>query len=278
MTSPFQTPPFQTSPFDYHQQVYVYFQAWRQLLQSLAVMTGGMPFPGAPWTTPVIPPYLPAAQPYPSAGPMNPPTDAADYTQQLFGQLQAWRQHLEQSAATPPPAPDTSPGRPHRPAPVNPDRGEGAGRSPYPAPSGGYANQPGGSESTWPPKNLAVRPLTESGTQWPVDFGARENSVNQVVSPWNEELSDHAPRTRSVQAARAARGEQVVQTPNDQWVSESGTVRLPRLLEYGPPAAQTRASAAAARQAAPDVSARAAVRSPLFRGLAERAQLKQNLG
>ncbi|MGO9153217.1 MAG: hypothetical protein ACLP9N_08795 [Mycobacterium sp.] len=112
---------------DYNQQMFAYVQAWRQFLEQWAAM---MPFPSRP-APPVWPtgPFMPAAGQFmapfmptmPPLGP-QPPTAAAppttmgppapaDYTQQLFGYLQAWRQYLEQMTGACPGSPQAPSGR-----------------------------------------------------------------------------------------------------------------------------------------------------------------------
>lgn len=117
-----------TPTSDYTQQLFAYLQAWRQLLEQWTGMAAALPFPTVPFMPPTAPfmpaggqfmPFMPPAMPFmPPAVPFMPPPPAApvaptppapaDYTQQLFGYLAAWRHYLEQMAgATPgsPPAP-----------------------------------------------------------------------------------------------------------------------------------------------------------------------------
>ena len=86
-----------TSPLDYNQHLLAYLQAWRQLLEASAAMTSALPCPAAPGGIPPAP--SPAPPPAPPPPPTGPP---ADYAQQLFSHLQAWRQYLEQSLGTSP--------------------------------------------------------------------------------------------------------------------------------------------------------------------------------
>lgn len=86
--------PMTVPPFDPNQQMLAYLQFWRQLLEQWVAMATAFP---------------PQAMPYPMPGAPaasgTPPTPApADYTQQLFGYLQSWRQNLEQAAAAAAPA------------------------------------------------------------------------------------------------------------------------------------------------------------------------------
>ena len=108
---------FPSTP-DYNQHMFAYLHAWRQFLEQWAAMTAGFPFPTAPFAWPTVPfmpaggQFMPPTAPFmPPMPPFAPPTPAApappatlgppapaDYTQQLFGYLQAWRQYLEQMA------------------------------------------------------------------------------------------------------------------------------------------------------------------------------------
>jgi hypothetical protein len=103
---------------DYNQQLLCYLQSWRQLLEQWAAMAAGSPFLTAPPipaggqfmppTAPFMPfmPPLPFMPPMPATAPASPvPPASADYTQQLFGHLQAWRQYLEQQASANPGSP-----------------------------------------------------------------------------------------------------------------------------------------------------------------------------
>ena len=110
---------------DYNQHLCACLHAWRQFLEQWTAMMAGMPFPTAPamWPTapfmsaggqfmppaapfmPPMPPAMPPAMPPGPAATVPPlPPAPADYTQQLFSYLQAWRQYLEQmTGATPQP-------------------------------------------------------------------------------------------------------------------------------------------------------------------------------
>jgi hypothetical protein len=116
-----------TSPLEYNQQLLAYLQVWRQLLEQSANLTAGLPAPNASFAPPGFPampamPSMPPGMPFMPPGVTNPPmpptfpfmppapsqpmpSSPTDYTQQLFGYLQAWRHALEQAsntAATPP--------------------------------------------------------------------------------------------------------------------------------------------------------------------------------
>ena len=84
-----------TNPMNYNQQLLSYLQAWRQLLEASAALTSGMPMGASPMGMPPMPPtpfMPPMTAPGTTPPGSSPPTD---YSQQLFGYLQAWRQYLE---------------------------------------------------------------------------------------------------------------------------------------------------------------------------------------
>lgn len=101
---------------DYHQQLLCYLQNWRQLLEQWAAMAAGLPLLTAPPVLPTAPaggqfmapfmPAMPLMPPMPFMPPVAPtapvPPAPADYTQQLFSYLQAWRQYLEQATGASP--------------------------------------------------------------------------------------------------------------------------------------------------------------------------------
>ena len=105
---------------DYNQQMLAYLQTWRHLLDQWTTMAAALPSLFAPSAMPLVPPMpqlpqMPPAAPF--MGPLPPtaptPSAPADYTQQLFSALQAWRQYLEQVTAgqpgvSPPPPPPTA--------------------------------------------------------------------------------------------------------------------------------------------------------------------------
>lgn len=169
-----------TYPPDYSQQLYAYLQAWRQFLEPLtamAAMAAGMTVPTGPWAGPGMypPPIAPGLPPYPTAYPAPPPAapvspaqvPAADYTQQLFGYLQGWRQHLEEVTGTGPAA--TSYGSDAAPPgrrPVPPDPAD-AGRTSPPDDGPGSLYPRQGTTSSVVPPTYAMAPANQGGSQVP---------------------------------------------------------------------------------------------------------------
>jgi hypothetical protein len=109
---------------DYSPQMFAYLQAWRQFLEQWAAMMA-LPRPPAPSmypSAPFMPPTAPFMPPMPpfmaptAAAPAPPPTAQppapGDYTQQLFGYLQAWREYLEQATGTCPGSPQAPTAQP----------------------------------------------------------------------------------------------------------------------------------------------------------------------
>jgi uncharacterized protein with NAD-binding domain and iron-sulfur cluster len=186
---------------DYNQQLLAYLQAWRQLLEQWMAMTAGSPFPTAPFVMPTAPPpggpFMPPMPPMSPAVPVSPiPPAPADYTQQLFSYLQAWRQYLEQmtgaglgsSQRTVPPT-NAWDNRVDYGGEASPVRLQGESSS-----SGdntGSTSTPGGnvgtgSGTTWPPRLLA--PSSEAGNEDPAPGRFRppglfspQNEVQQVL-------------------------------------------------------------------------------------------------
>jgi hypothetical protein len=151
---------------DYNQQLFAYLQTWRQLLEQWAAMTAGMPFPAPPSAWPTVPfmpgcgqfmpptrPFMPPMPPFAPQTPAAPvphaaarPPAPADYTQQLFGYLQAWRQYLEEmpGASGSPQAPTAQqPATGNRPAD---DTGRGSNRPSPPQQVDIQPESPGGSQ------------------------------------------------------------------------------------------------------------------------------------
>jgi hypothetical protein len=91
-----------TNPMNYNQQLLNYLQAWRQLLEASAALTSGMPMGPSPMGMPPMPsmPPMPFMPPMTAPGTVPPgASPPADYSQQLFGYLQAWRQYLEHATS-----------------------------------------------------------------------------------------------------------------------------------------------------------------------------------
>ncbi|MDH6198750.1 uncharacterized protein with NAD-binding domain and iron-sulfur cluster [Mycobacterium frederiksbergense] len=109
--------PMTTPPVDPSQQLFAYLQAWRQYLeQALGGVAPGSLFPAVLSPVPSMQPgpAVPAMQPLPAMPMPQAPLLTGlpfDYTQQLLGYVQAWRQYLEHTLSTPPspPAPPAPP-------------------------------------------------------------------------------------------------------------------------------------------------------------------------
>ena len=214
-----------TPTTDYNQQLLGYLQTWRQLLEQWTTMAAGLPSPTALSATPFMPPMpqMPPTVPFmpqmpptvPFMPPMAPsapvPPLPADYTQQLFSYLQAWRQYLEQMTGGRPPvaqpptaqpanAPENQPAnapenhpanhrgqaRPVRPpdVPVPPDKPEGTKGD-----LGGEVRK--GSDPKWPPL-VDVAPRSVGGQPGPPGKPLR---LCEPLHPW----------TRGAECAEAAR-------------------------------------------------------------------------
>lgn len=154
----------------YDQQMFAYLQAWRQFLDQWAAMMPAPSFPMAPSMWPTMPmagqfmapaaPFMPSMPPYMAPTPTAPgppitaappgPPAPADYTQQLFSYLQAWRQYLEQMTGATPGSPQASqPSSGQQPTAKNPPAND----------SGNGSNPP------WPPSQLNIRPDSPGGSQ-----------------------------------------------------------------------------------------------------------------
>lgn len=231
-----------TYPADYSQQLYAYLQAWRQFLEPLtamAAMAAGVAYPGAPWAAPPYPSPYPAP-PTPPTSPVAPPQVPADYTQQLFGHLQGWRQHLEQMTGSKPAPPPygtdaATPGR--RPVPPDPPD---AGRTSPPADGPGSLYPTQNTTSVVPPTYAKAPILTQSGSLVPDDH-LRSDSLRQ--------------------AAVVARGPRVAMAP----VAELG-----RMRQRGTASAPITGAPVPTRTVTASAPIQAAVRSN-FTGLANRA-------
>ncbi len=237
-----------TYPPDYSQQLYAYLQAWRQFLEPLtamAAMAAGMAPPPGPWAGPgTYPmPAAPGLLPYPTAYAAPPPAapvapsqvPAADYTQQLVGYLQGWRQQLEQMTGTGAPSSygsdNASPGR----RPVPPDRADAGRTSPPDDGPGSLYPKQGTTSSVVPPKYEAMRPANVGGSQIPGE---------QVLQP-----------------AVVARGPVIAAAP----ITELG-----RMRQRDVSAPRVTGTPASARVATPNATMRAVPQSN-FAGLADRA-------
>jgi hypothetical protein len=187
-----------TPTTDYNQQLFAYLQTWQQLLEQWAALAAAIPFPTPPsaWPTvpfmpaggqfmpPFMPPMPPVVPPTPTAPAPPMPPAPADYTQQLFRYLQAWRQYLEQMAGAgsgPPQAPTTQrPGAENRPADDN-----GKAGPPWPPsddtgsktiPRGDVSK---GSNPPWPPPQSDIQPQSPGGSQVvSSDFGRATPLLN----------------------------------------------------------------------------------------------------
>jgi hypothetical protein len=155
-----------TPATDYNQQLLASLQMLRQLVdQCTAMATAGMAFPTPPFAMPPAPFMAPGAQfiqppmpPMPPSSASAPPTPPApaDYAQQLFGYLQAWRQYLEQMAGA---SPGSGSDKPPQAQDGTSAPGNGAG--------GGTARSESklGSGPTFPPRLLDLPPTNLGGSQ-----------------------------------------------------------------------------------------------------------------
>ena len=172
---------FPSTP-DYNQHLFAYLHAWRQFLEQLMNLTSigyALPtvpsgWPPAPFMPPggqilpPMPPFMPPVMSQPPAAPVPPPAPA-DYTEQLFGYLQAWRQYLEQAtSATPgsrPPCPPAGPTPPGSDTGGKPTPGGPADKGPNPLGSPQQVDvppaNPGGSLA--PPTGMVEVPPTSGG-------------------------------------------------------------------------------------------------------------------
>jgi hypothetical protein len=204
---------------DYSQQILAYLEVWREILeQSTAAaarltptLPTGIPFmPSMPTSVPSMPPMPPV----PPAGSAAQPAPA-DYAQQLFRYLQAWRQYLEQTGAIPasaqppsahqgeqyPPTTPTPPGKPplidkppvYGDESADPSAAAGpvsnSNLSLPPNNEGGTASlygrsRPAEASGVWPPNNgVLVRPATEGGTMVPSSYGNKIDPADAIKSP-----------------------------------------------------------------------------------------------
>ena len=189
---------------DYSQQLYAYLQTWRQSMEQWAAMPPGPSFPTAP-------PLAHGAECRPHAirtardavhataagrfGATHPcwyhrPPAPADYTQQLFKYLQAWRQYLEQMTGARPASPQPPTAQPANAAQNPPGKNGGS-----PPPSGGPP-PPGGPPSpsdvpTPPGDDTSGAAIPENYVQtgstatWPplLNLPPSNYGGNQIVGP-----------------------------------------------------------------------------------------------
>jgi hypothetical protein len=203
-----------TSPIVYNQQLLAYLQAWRQLLETSAAMTSGLPFPPTSSAMPPSPPmpFMPSMAPAAASSSMTgPPTD---YTQQLFGYLQAWRQYLEQAIGAPPARPESATTQPTGSQPTGTQT---AGSQP--AGSQSIGSQSTGSQSTWPPNLVPVRPDYDYGTGVVSDdFGSRFAYASRDRGP---ETMRSLSADRGSGSAFAAKSGAVASRPSTQAATRS---------------------------------------------------------
>lgn len=275
-----------TYPPEHNQQLNAYLQAWRQVLEPLTPgITAAMPFSSAPGGMPPMPPFTP---PIPTAPPPPAPPMPADYTQQLFGYLQAWRQYLEQATGAPPApsqtagaqptdmsasgAPDergsaSTAGRPT--VPVQPDN-TSAGRTEV-------INFNNSAVADWPPKIVGRRP-DEGGTQSYGNDLFRRDELRRI-QPDRQDQSIQVNPDSFGQAAARARGTLMGMPPGVEFRPQMGDQR--RLRPAAEPPAQRPTGSPVGgpvRPAVPAAQVRAA--GSLFPGLAERAaaRIQRDLG
>lgn len=215
-----------TPTTDLNQQLFNYLQTWRQLLEQWTAMAAGTLFPngtsgfpiappGGQFAPPTMPfmaamppmPGMPFMPPVPSAAPAPVPPAPADYTQQLFSYLQAWRHYLEQAAGATP----TQPSGPRQPGDVPPnDGGKARPQRPpnVPIPPGsetGSKGMPQGdddksSASTWPPPEMRLAPETftlsqvsGTGSELAETSIGRGREASRLIPP-NDDLSYQSDR------------------------------------------------------------------------------------
>lgn len=265
-----------TYPPEHNPQLVAYLQAWRQVLEPLTPgITAAMPFPGAPWGMPPMPPFT---APMPTA---PPPPMPADYTQQLFGYLQAWRQYLEQATGARPAEAQRAGAQP---TDMQASDTPGAGGSAQTArpegsptvtvrpdnPIGGRATEtsPGNSPTPdLPPKVVLNRP-NEGGTQSYGNDRFRRDDLRRI-QPDRQDRSIQVNPDRFGQAAARARGTLMGMPPGVEFGSPIGDPRRLHRAAEGPEQRPASSPAGAgARPAVPGAQVRA---GSLFPGLAERA-------
>ncbi|MBN3453181.1 NAD(P)-binding protein [Mycobacterium sp. DSM 3803] len=187
MTYPIPSMP--APPTDYQQQLLAYLQVWRALLEQTMTLTPMLPAP--PWAmagSPVIPP-MPQPAPNPPAAPAP-----ADYTQQLFGYLQAWRQYLEQAAGRPGGAASgPSPQQPAQQTPTTPTPGQ--------VPSG----QSSDSSGPKPPEYKSYAPANLFGGQLPGEAVSLYGKWHDQERRWRRPDQELVARSLAAQPEQAAK-------------------------------------------------------------------------
>ena len=225
---------------DYNQQLFDYLQTGRQLLEQWMAMTTGSGLSAAPFTMPIAPaaaqftapaaPFMPPVMPQSQAAvapPMQPA--AGDYTQQLFGYLQAWRQYLEQvtgSAAQPPSASTTQPATAGGDAQPQPQRPPNV-TVPAGNETGSKGNFPGGAATdsgpTLPPRFMNRSPRSYSASQLTGTGYDPDNPVDSGYDPTGLFNSGYDPTTMF---GREPNVPQVVRRARDETGSElTGPIR-----------------------------------------------------
>jgi hypothetical protein len=178
----------------YDRHMFAYLQAWRQFLEQWAAMVPMAPWPTAPWGCPAMPfmpaggqfmpptaPFMPPMPPTPTAPAPPMPPAPADYTQQLFSYLQAWRQYLEQMTGAGSGSPQASAAQ--QPTAENRPTNDGGSK---PIPSSDVSK---GSNPAWPPSQLDIQPESPGGSQVvSIGFGQSPSLVD--LPPTSEYRSE----------------------------------------------------------------------------------------
>jgi hypothetical protein len=259
---------------DQYQQLLAQLQVWRDLLErSTAPMAGLAPnVPFMPPGMPAMPTGMPAMPP---AAPLLPPAPA-DYAQQLFGYLQAWRQYLEQTAGAPPQSSANSVGNQHRPGPSvvhkpppDPTGSKGGNSAEAPTSASQVALPPqdqgvtanssgnavGSQPEKWTPDDVWLEPAYQDGTFVP-------NNYSSAI------LESGGPFAQNRAGDQAA---QVLLRPAHDYGSQLerlGRQWLPTTLRRTGTASPAPTAAAPAPSSPPPAVARRAVGSPFLATMA----------
>jgi uncharacterized protein with NAD-binding domain and iron-sulfur cluster len=262
-----------TPATDYTQQLFRYLQTWRELLEQWMTMSAGLPFSTAPFAMPTAPPggaVMPPIPPMPPLQPMSPmspsapmPPAPADYTQQLFGYLQAWRQYLEQMTGAWPGSPQT----PGSPQPVAAQ------------PTNAAEQQTANGGSGFHPRRPDVDTPPEDGGGTKSNFGsksARESSVHQGtgsmrppdvdVAPVSVGGSQVPPESRFSSASRVIRGPEAPEKlfpPESEFGNQIDHFRM----DPGLAGAALRSSRPEASRSPSETPAQQRVASPFLRAM-----------